>query len=464
MSLLLAALALSATALADVQAHARLDSSSEQLSVEYCASAGGALILRGDRSARARLIRIEPAPQRDGGDRLEWMLAKPGCVSLVHDLGRIADSRRQGVGWRVGDDLLAYADTWWWRPSTQASTRLQLQLPAGWSLSAPWARCGDSEQCRTVPAEPWDQPTLTVFGPFAARSTRVGAARIDTAVIGRVQPQQADTWLAVGSRAAALIAQAHGTVPTPQLQIVIVPWGTSAQPIAFGQINRGGLGGVQLFVDAQATATALEKDWVLPHELAHLLHPYLGRGRGRWLAEGLASYYQNILRARLGLITADDAWDRFFAGLERGRADRSPGALDVVADRRGGYMRTYWAGAAFWLDIDLSLRERGHPGLDHLLAQFAREHLPALQDWTADRFLTMLDAQLETSGCAAMLGPRAATAGMESSFPASNPLRARLARRPDNPADTARALSTGAAIMAPLALPMSQQPVASCAH
>ncbi len=462
MSLLLASLALSATAFADVQAHARFDRGSEQLKVEYCASAGGTLILRGDRSARARLLRIEPVPQHDRGDSLEWILAKPGCVTLVHDLGRIADTRRQGIGWRVGDDLLAYADTWWWRPSTQANTRLQLQLPDGWSLSAPWARCANSAQCRMVPAEPWDQPTLTVFGPFAARSTRVGAARIDTAVIGPMRPQQADTLLALGSRAAALIAQAHGTVPTPQLQIVIVPWGSSSQPIAFGQINRGGLGGVQLFVDGQATATALEQDWVLPHELAHLLHPYLGRGRGRWLAEGLASYYQNILRARLGLITADDAWDKFFAGLERGRADRSSGTLDAVAERRGGYMRTYWAGAAFWLDIDLSLRERGHPGLDHLLAQFAREHLPALQDWTAERFIAALDAQLERSGCPAMLGPRALNAGMANSFPASDDLRARLKHRPANPADRPPTPHAGAAIMAPLAQPLRERSVASC--
>lgn len=427
MSLLLTVLALSAPAIIEVQARARFDRGTEHLTVEYCTAASGTLTLRGNHDARERVLRISPVPDADRGDRLAWTLAEPGCVTLVHELGRIADTRRRGVGWRVGEDLLAYADTWWWRPAAQASTRLQLQLPAGWSLSAPWARCDDAPDCRIVPAEPWEQPTLNVFGAFATRTTRIGGAIIETAAVGRSDDAQTRTLLALGNRAAALIAQAHGRVPTPQLQIVMIPWRSSAQPIAFGQINRGGLGGVQLFVDPNATASALEQDWVLPHELAHLLHPYLGSGRGRWLAEGLASYYQNILRARTTLISADDAWRNFFAGLERGRQDRSSGALDVVADRRGGYMRVYWAGAAFWLDIDLSLRERGHPGLDHLLAQLAREHLPAREDWSADRFLVALDTQLLAGGCPAMLCARAANAGQATSFPSATGLRDRLA-------------------------------------
>ena len=37
------------------------------------------------------------------------------------------------------------------------------------------------------------------------------------------------------------------------------------------------------------------------------------------LAEGLATYYQNVLRARAGLLTPSEAWEQIDAGFARGR-------------------------------------------------------------------------------------------------------------------------------------------------
>ena len=39
-----------------------------------------------------------------------------------------------------------------------------------------------------------------------------------------------------------------------------------------------------------------------------------------WLAEGLASYWQNLLRARTGLLTPQQAWQQLDAGFGRGRS------------------------------------------------------------------------------------------------------------------------------------------------
>ncbi len=56
---------------------------------------------------------------------------------------------------------------------------------------------------------------------------------------------------------------------------------------------------------------------MLVHELSHLLHPVID-GYDRWLSEGIASYYQNVLRARAGLRSAQWSWDALHAGFERG--------------------------------------------------------------------------------------------------------------------------------------------------
>lgn len=49
----------------------------------------------------------------------------------------------------------------------------------------------------------------------------------------------------------------------------------------------------------RATTSELSRDWTATHELSHMLLPYVA-SRDRWLSESLASYYQNVLRARDG--------------------------------------------------------------------------------------------------------------------------------------------------------------------
>lgn len=139
----------------------------------------------------------------------------------------------------------------------------------------------------------------------------------------------------------------------------------------WGQTLREDDVAVLLFVREDATLAQLRDDWTAVHELSHLFHPYLGRS-GRWMAEGLASYYQNILRERAGLLDGDDAWRRLDGGFQRGRRARSGVPLDELrVGRGGGTMRVYWAGAAYWLEADLALRARGS-SLDAVLAGYSR--------------------------------------------------------------------------------------------
>ena len=147
-------------------------------------------------------------------------------------------------------------------------------------------------------------------------------------------------------------------------------------PVPWGQTRRGhemGLpeAGVLLYVRRDADYDALRSDWTAVHELSHLYHPYLGDS-GRWLAEGLASYYQNVFRARASMLDANEAWERLDAGFRRGEAAAAGTRLDAVGRGRGGTMRVYWAGAAYWLEADLALRRAHDASLDAVLDQYAR--------------------------------------------------------------------------------------------
>ena len=86
---------------------------------------------------------------------------------------------------------------------------------------------------------------------------------------------------------------------------------------------------VEFFTATQATTDSLQRAWTGYHELAHLLIPYQGWG-GAWFSEGLASYYQNILQARVGILTEQQMWQKLYEGFQRGRGD-AKGLFDGCA-------------------------------------------------------------------------------------------------------------------------------------
>ena len=143
----------------------------------------------------------------------------------------------------------------------------------------------------------------------------------------------------------------------------------SDSPVPWGQTSRGRSVAVLLYVRKGAGLEELRADWTAVHELSHLFHPYLGDD-GRWLAEGLASYYQNVLRARSGLLDEAEAWRRLDAGFGRGQREDSGLRLDELSPGRRGTMRVYWAGAAYWLEMDLTLRRAGS-SLDDVLSRYS---------------------------------------------------------------------------------------------
>lgn len=192
-------------------------------------------------------------------------------------------------------------------------------------------------------------------------------------------------WLAEAA-AAELTAFGHFPLASAEVRVKEIRSDDSS-PVPWGQTSRRRNVAVLLYVRDNASLEELRSDWTAVHELAHLFHPYLG-AHGRWLAEGLASYYQNVLRARVGLLSEEQAWQRLDAGFGRGRGAVTGIRLDELGRR--GTMRVYWAGAAYWLEADLALRTRGS-SLDAVLAKYARCCLQGTASVAPETFVAELD-------------------------------------------------------------------------
>lgn len=220
-----------------------------------------------------------------------------------------------------------------------------------------------------------------------------GARRLRIVVENAPDPARAallQGWLNECVRAAMT---AFGRLPLERAEVRIreVPPGRDRSPVPWGQTRRDADGvAVLLFVRADAGLPELRGDWTAVHELAHLFHPFLG-GDGRWLAEGLASYYQNVLRARAGLLSPDEAWRRLEAGFARGRRVGPGARMDAIGRDRAGTMRVYWAGAAYWLDADVILRRDHGSSLDRVLARYALCCLDGGAELSPQQFVAALD-------------------------------------------------------------------------
>lgn len=345
--------------------------------------------------------------------------AAPAPIELRRDSNRsltISDGRIEARDWQRGECLLVRIDVeavarragrvrgpadsasllldprdWLWRPVSAApDSTIRFELPPGWNASVPWTPASEARLGHRLGTSDADWPALTAFGPFREQRLDVPGGALRVALL---PPWDASDLARVRPVADALV-QAFGRLPRPDAQVLIVPLRGQREAAPWGQVQRGGGAAVHLFVGAEAPRRALIEDWTATHEFAHLLHPHLG-SRGRWLSEGLASYYQNVLRARVGVLSPDDAWRRIAQGFARGRAEaRSAGLPLEQTSRRLGelraYMRAYWAGAAFWLEADLELRARGS-SLDAVLAGHAACCLSRQVSRRADAWLAELD-------------------------------------------------------------------------
>lgn len=252
---------------------------------------------------------------------------------------------------------------------------------------------------------------LAVLGVFAAtelpaatRQPFVAEAHIPGATlhIELLQPidEAKATEIVEWLRAASTnVSRVYGRFPNPSPRVVVIPtknarWGGDSA-VSFGRVTRGGEERIEFYINPERPIEEFYDDWTATHEFSHLMLP-LVRGRHKWISEGFASYYQNVLMSRAGRYTPLEAWQRLHAGFERGRASRpelSPNDAASSGVRRAR-MKIYWSGAAIALLADTALRERsgGKESLDVALGRLQHCCLPSRRTWSGPELFSRLDS------------------------------------------------------------------------
>jgi hypothetical protein len=336
-------------------------------------------------------------PRGNGWNAHDWRAGE--CLRYTADLGRIADAQARRSTLR-GRETITDPAGWLLLADGTGEAEARIELPQGVAISTPWPPLPANGSARRfrIPHTPADWLGRVALGAFAEHTIEREGGRLHVALGAGMTATQRDKLLAWLERIGSAALAGFGRLPLADVQVLVIPVGRQREAVVFGQSARGQGNGVTLFVDPAQDAHAFDRDWVAVHELSHQFHPHLG-ARGAWLAEGLATYWQNVLRARSGLLTPQRAWAELADGFARGARDTHAQArpleeASAAMERDHDFTRVYWSGTAYWLDVDIALRRAsdGHMSLDEALRRFDACCLPATRNWSPGAFVAKLDA------------------------------------------------------------------------
>jgi hypothetical protein len=320
------------------------------------------------------------------------------CLNYTVDLQRAATEYRNSRQ-LVRQNIVVSPSYWLWRPELFDGTTIDImfRLPENVRVSTPWQPLDGAGTRFELARSPESAYAPVVFGEFDHRNIEVPGAVLRVSLLQTREAVNNDAIMDWVQATATDISLAYGRYPNPSPQVVVIPVASSRgdSPVPFGRVVRDGGETVELFIDASRPMRDFYADWTATHEFSHLMVPYL-HSEYRWISEGLAQYYQNVLLARAGAYDERYAWQKIYAGLERGRNSRpelSPNAA-ASGNARAARMKVYWSGAALALMADVALRERsgGEESLDTVLEHFQSCCLPSQDAWSGPEFLAKLDS------------------------------------------------------------------------
>ncbi len=146
------------------------------------------------------------------------------------------------------------------------------------------------------------------------------------------------------------------------------------EPVPWGNTERSHRQGVHLHVDPSYPLEDFLADWTAPHELSHLILPYLGRHYA-WFAEGFASYMQYQVMHEMGILSTAQKLGNYRDRIDRAehRFRHNHMSFAAAAPRlriERNYPVMYWGGAVFFLEIDSTLKNRHQAGLIEILGKY----------------------------------------------------------------------------------------------
>jgi hypothetical protein len=332
----------------------------------------------------------------------QWV--EPSCmrhctVRYRIDLGELAAACGDEVDCarRVGDATLSPALAWLAHPvpKTDVPVTVRVRTPNAMQFVSGMNATDESGHAFGFRSYDLDEGSFTAFGPMRHYRVDVSGkagqpnARVDVALVGKTKYGMTDNdireWV---DEAAQVVAPLFGRFPVDRTTLFLVP-ARGEEEVVFGKVLSLAGASVVLVVGDKMQAAARHHDWVLVHELFHLGFPTF-RGEGRWLGEGLATYYEPILRARVGWTTEPEVYRQFARNMPRGVPAR--GSSSGLAQRED-LDSIYWGGALFCFAADVRIREatRGKRSLDDVIRAALARGGDATKVWTVAEVVRLGD-------------------------------------------------------------------------
>lgn len=332
---------------------------------------------------------------------LRMMLPQHGisCMNYTVDLLHAAEEHRY-ADMLAPENMIVSPAYWLWRPELRPGTEIEItfRLPEDVKVSVPWRQVASDRPVYRLARSPESAFAPAVFGDFDYRELEIPGATLRVTLLNGVEEMDNEAIIRWISATATDVSLAYGRFPNPSPQVVVIPVGdrriNDRSAVPFGRVIRDGGETVELQVDQTQPLDALLADWTATHEFSHLMLPYIEH-RHRWISEGFAQYYQNVLLSRAGAYDEQYAWQKIYEGLERGRQSQpelSPNGA-TAGGIRAGLMKVYWSGAAIALMADVRLRERsgGRESLDDILDKFQACCLPSDHAWSGPELFARFD-------------------------------------------------------------------------
>jgi hypothetical protein len=274
------------------------------------------------------------------------------------DLDALADKMDEvDAARRFGRSLLAPASSFLLRPDPD-----QDEVPITVHFDSPAVESGlkRAGAAFVVESQELHVATYTTFGARDARDLSLGEATVRLVVLDGALDLPLAELAAWVTSAARGVADFYGRPPAPRTLVVLAPL-PGLHGVPFGKMLPANAPGVIVLLGEHTRKRELFSDWVLVHELFHVGTPsYLGEGK--WYDEGLATYFEPLIRARLGWRTEADVWHEFVRDMPRGL----PALTERGLEHPTRYPDMYWGGGLFCLLADARMRRatNGARGLE----------------------------------------------------------------------------------------------------
>ncbi len=203
----------------------------------------------------------------------------------------------------------------------------------------------------TLPTNDFAEGSFAAFGKVRHRRVESAGASIDVVIAGEAKLTLTDDEVAAWVREdGEVVGRLYGRFPVSPTSVYVVPI-EGATDVVFGKVLSLGGSSIIALTGTDLQKKDLHDDWVLLHEMVHVGFPTMYGVR--WLTEGLSTFWEPVMRTRVGWHTRETLWSNFAHAMRRGIP--RPGS-ELALDKRESIDDIYWGGAVFVMMAEVGIR------------------------------------------------------------------------------------------------------------